>query len=448
MFRSIKNIFIIILIGFLGTGISIRYSPIASIDIDNINEPLSKSFVSLECDYINQKIINPHTIFISYKSEDIEKLSFYDDYILNGKIYKNDKFYKSVNFTKVNGKKPFDIVVSPDKPYQLSIDLSKEKMMLPDGEYKLVITTNAIGHKYTCNSIDLSLKYKSTSPYVKALNKIPDQSLKAMTLYYCSKDNSIEQLIPITRFKSVKRNIFNSTLKELQLPPSLSTGLSNISPISKFNYITNKNGITYIDLPSIETIYTNPKTAAKAMNSFMKTVGTLPNVGRIKFLVDYNKADTFFNGKKINNSIQYNIYNKAYLAYDSGKRYFLVDCDVLSINNSDDINTKAQKIFKTMQNYEYHGMLNVIPKNVKLVDSSFNDSILTLNFSKEFLTAHDGNENLKTMMIDSILFSFTSIKDVKYISVKVNNNSIDSFNGYNFEKPIARPLYINPETSD
>ncbi|WDV45203.1 GerMN domain-containing protein [Clostridiaceae bacterium M8S5] len=444
MLNSIKNILIIVLIVILATGISIKYSPLTTLDTSDTTSNVTESAFFLESNSANSALTNPRSISILHKSTREKSLSFYDDYMLAGRLYKNNKFYKAIDFVLVS-EKPFNIDLSPDKPYSVEINLSKDNLKVPDGKYKLVITTNAIGLKYSCKAIELDINYKSSSPYVKASNKLPSENLNALTLYYSCIDSDVEQLVGITRFKKVSRNVYNFTLKELQTPVDINTGLCPTSPIDTFHYVSQKNGITYIDLPSSNDKYTNPKTARKAMNSFIKTIACIPNHGRVKFLVDYNRADTFFNGVNINKSIECNNFNKSYLAYDSGKRYLLVDCDVPSISKSDDTTSKANQIFNAMKNFEYHGLLNVIPKDVNLQGISVDNNIITLNFNNAISNAHANNNHLRSMMIDAILFSFTSIEGIDYVLIKSNGNALDGFKGYDLSKAVKRPLYINPE---
>lgn len=448
MLKIIKNVLILILIVLLATGISIKFSPITSIDPSTLVDQMPETNVSLSCNLSNQCIENPHSITVLHNSNKKQTLSFYDDYLLTGKLYKNGKFYKTLNFNRLDSKRPLEIEVNNENPYKINLDLSKDNLMIPTGKYKLVINTNAIGLRYSCKALELNLDYISNSPYIKAQNTIPNEQLTPLTLYYLCNDYNIEQPIGITRFSSIKKKTINSTLEELQNCPAYSTGLCNISPIRKFNYVSKKNGLTYVDLPSNEAIYTDPKTAKKTMSAILKTICALNNNSKVKFLVDYHKAKTFFDGVDISKSIPCNTNNKAFLAYDSGKRFFLVECEVPSISKSDDIPTKAKLIFDAMKKNEYHGLLNLIPDNIFLLNSSYKSGVLTLSFNSSFLKAHNDIKNTQTMnsmMMDAILFSFCSIDHVNSIVIKIDGRAVTDFEGYDFTKPVKKPLYINPE---
>jgi len=62
-----------------------------------------------------------------------------------------------------------------------------------------------------------------------------------------------------------------------------------------------------------------------------------------------------------------------------------------------------------------------IPENTTLLDYSLKDGLLKINFSKEFLNVTEENEN---KMIESIIFSLTTIKDVKNIMIFVEGERL------------------------
>jgi len=87
----------------------------------------------------------------------------------------------------------------------------------------------------------------------------------------------------------------------------------------------------------------------------------------------------------------------------------------------------------------------IVPNEVELLDYSINNGMLTLTFNQAFEKAYENNEHLRQMMIDGIVFTFTSLEDVDYISIQVKLDSSDSniqeIVNYDFDMPV----YINPE---
>lgn len=69
--------------------------------------------------------------------------------------------------------------------------------------------------------------------------------------------------------------------------------------------------------------------------------------------------------------------------------------------------------------YIREGFTKIIPKNTKLIDCSLEDNLLKLNFSKEFLNVEKNNEE---KLIESIVYSLTSLDGIKYISIYIEGN--------------------------
>ena len=109
MLNSIKNILIIVLIVILATGISIKYSPLTTLDTSDTTSNVTKSKFFLESASKNDTLTNPNSISILHKSTQEKSLSFYDDYMLAGRLYKNNKFYKAIDF-----------VLVPEKPFKIT----------------------------------------------------------------------------------------------------------------------------------------------------------------------------------------------------------------------------------------------------------------------------------------------------------------------------------------
>lgn len=181
------------------------------------------------------------------------------------------------------------------------------------------------------------------------------------------------------------------------------------------------------------------------MTSFIKSLSSIKGVNRVKFLVDNKKASTFFNGIDVSKSIKYEFKNKVYLGFNSYKKYYLVDCNVEEINDKMSIYEKIEKISYELKNKNVEGLFNAIPKDVDILNYTLNKDILSLNFNNEFLNSFNNNINLQKLMIDAIVFSFTSLDGINYIEIKVNGNSLENFAGINLSQPLKRPLYINPE---
>ena len=72
--------------------------------------------------------------------------------------------------------------------------------------------------------------------------------------------------------------------------------------------------------------------------------------------------------------------------------------------------------------YIRNGFSKLIPKNTKILSISIEDSLLKINFSKELLNIDLKNEE---KMIESIVYSLTSLDNIKYVSIYVEGNILD-----------------------
>ena len=72
--------------------------------------------------------------------------------------------------------------------------------------------------------------------------------------------------------------------------------------------------------------------------------------------------------------------------------------------------------------YIREGFYKIIPKNTKLLDLSIHDNLIKINFSKEILNIDRKNEQ---KMIEAIVYSLTSLDNIKYVSIYVEGDILD-----------------------
>jgi len=440
MLKAFSNLLIILLICIGASGIPIFYSPVinqdTSIYADNEEVILS---ASTDADDL---LFNPDSIFIKYKTNRNAVVNLDEYYQFTAKIFKNEEIYKVQN---IRTESPTQIEFTKDTPYSVSIDISKKSLDLPNGEYRIEISPNIVNNSLMAEPLVLSVKYLSNVPYVPAVSTIPDGKM-ALKLYFIDPNNSVKQLIGITRFVDYNKRPLATIVDELKKGPSLELGLNMNPIIGNYNYVSLKGTTAYIDLPSKESIYSDGNGKSEiAMNSLIKSIGSYPGVENVRFLVDYNKAKTFFDGQDITKSFNYDIENKVFLAYDSISRYFLVECDVEDISEEMTIENKANVIFENLKNTKYDYLSSTIPPDIELINSRLENDTLILNFSSNFLNAYNNDNNLNRMMLDSILFSFTSLKEVNKVRFLVDGEFVNRFADVDLSKDMIRPLYINPE---
>ena len=125
---------------------------------------------------------------------------------------------------------------------------------------------------------------------------------------------------------------------------------------------------------------------------------------------------------------------KKYISVDEKKNnIFLIDennyvaMTDIAINNNDTIK-KAKEILETLvinskkSEYIPNGFKAIIPKNTKINNIEFKDNLLKVDFSKEILNVTLDNEE---KMLESIIYSLTSIKEVKKVMLFVDGNILN-----------------------
>lgn len=94
--------------------------------------------------------------------------------------------------------------------------------------------------------------------------------------------------------------------------------------------------------------------------------------------------------------------------------------------NNKNINDQIREILNALiigNNEEKlpEGFKAVIPRGTKILSYQLNDGLLKINFSREFLSSDEKDEE---KMIEAIVFSLTSINDVKKIMIFVENERL------------------------
>ena len=95
-------------------------------------------------------------------------------------------------------------------------------------------------------------------------------------------------------------------------------------------------------------------------------------------------------------------------------------------------------------NYIRDGFSKIIPKNTKLLSVSIDNDLVKLNFSKDILNIDKENEE---KMIESIVYSITSLEGINFISIYVEGNILSKLpnSGKRLDTVLDRKIGINKE---
>lgn len=121
---------------------------------------------------------------------------------------------------------------------------------------------------------------------------------------------------------------------------------------------------------------------------------------------------------------------------------------VSTILTSKSKENKIKEIINTLtigsDNYIRDGFKKTIPKNTKLLNIEIQDKLVKLNFSKELLNVDIYNEE---KMVESIVYSITSLDNLKYVSIYVEGSILNKLPNSNKKLPtiLDRSIGINKE---
>ena len=97
------------------------------------------------------------------------------------------------------------------------------------------------------------------------------------------------------------------------------------------------------------------------------------------------------------------------------------------VKNSDNTDDLIKEVIESLtigsnkSNYIREGFKAVIPEGTKVLDIKLEDSILTINFSKELLNVSQDSEE---KMLEAIIYSLTEIESVKKIKILVEGEPL------------------------
>jgi len=85
------------------------------------------------------------------------------------------------------------------------------------------------------------------------------------------------------------------------------------------------------------------------------------------------------------------------------------------------------------------GLKATIPEGTKLRSVKVKDGTATVDFSKEFKTAHPGGVDAEKMTIYSIVNSLTELKDIQYVKFTIAGKTEKEYlGGFRFDQPFPR----------
>ncbi|MFW5647858.1 MAG: GerMN domain-containing protein [Candidatus Alkaliphilus sp. MAG34] len=450
MFRGIKNIFIILLIGVLASGIPIYINrininaliPDAISDRNVVAVTTEQNVIS--SDHVQIKLgfspktkknyfnfffeeSDPFTVELLSNNEQISNLP--PDKLISSNNYKAMEFYNN------------------DVQY-VTFEFEQKKLDLPDGSYNLKIIPNIKDKKIDIADHEFHINFNTDGSYVQAIPSVKSGEM-ALTLYF--PDNEFNHLIPITRVVRANTYPLTTTIRNIEQGPDESLGLPTISPIPIGSSAGRVGDTVHVRLPRNISEFDHGSTkATTAINSFVRSLTSSSGVSKVQFRLTGQYSNDPFHGIDMNEPFFPTNKPEIYTAYITDTDRFLlvpIPLDIFGDRyNSGDIETIFNLMkFKALPKVYNAKRHPIVPSNIELLDYSINNKKLTLIFNEDFIKTYEHNPNRHVMMVDGIVFTFMSLENIDSVNIKIEPDSTGSSRRQLLNYDFTMPTHINPE---
>lgn len=438
MFRSILNLIMIFVIGLSSSGVPIEINRILYI-------PIEKS-ISYSFQPAHSEVINPDIINFSIGSTNTN-ITIKNSPCNNVKVeaYKEGNIIENFIYSELDGGIPArDIIISRDNPFSVYLNISQKTTGLPDGEYifKFYSKSELLAE---INPIELKVHYSSNPQYYKSLNFQPKNSM-GITLHFPCPDG--KYLIPVTRFVPQNTAVLSETMENLAMGIDPAATLKTNITVPDYTKVYYSGTTVYVVLDSNSKKPADNRDLIMSLDAIVYTMTGIPQMKRVQFLLDGKRVDELAPGVVIKNPWAPDASPAAYLSYNTFDRYLLFPYRP-DIKDAVTVREQCFLLFEVLKNGlpEDPMVEPPVPRNVELMNVYFSGDTLKLSFNDAFLKAFEDERHKQYRMMDSVLYTFSSIERVKRIHILINDNDNHSFADYSLSKPLTRPLYLNPETN-
>lgn len=436
MFKSILILALILLVGFFSASLPIEIN-------DFLYIPAEQS-ISYSFQPTYSEVTNPHTIKFamattktSISLENAPGQNLKIDVLKDG-----NKVISLSNVEILNGTRDNEVVITRDNPLIVHADISQKTTRLPDGEYYFKFSSTS-SRLENIDPLELKVTYKSNPQYYKSLNYHPKNTM-GLVLYFVDREKNY--MIPATRFVPYSEAILNTTAINLVKDAHPATGLLDTNIVPDINKVVYNGSTVYVDINSQSNKLKDNPRLFNALDAVVYSMCEVQGMKRVQFLLDGQRVKEISPGITIDRPWSPETTPAAYLALNTIDRYLIFPYRP-DTSEAKTILEYAYMLFNTMKKGIEGDQLviPVVPENVKLLNVYYLNNTIKLDFNKAFLNAYKGDRQKQTMMMDSILYSFTTIPGVKYVKILVEGNDQYTYVDYGFAKPLTRPMYINPE---
>jgi len=452
--RLFINIFFIVVVCFTLAVLPINTATLEMLDFGDIfsseDEPIEEEIISVDESFVpsyevtyhtgnTDRIYNPTSIILTLKTNiPSEYESNYNFNDINITLYQNDEVFQILGADKVikNSAISYDNDTAVIN-YELELDYYNLKLNR-DGFF----------------DAEISFIDKDIEPYVYPIAYRPDieyvnngsaQNNGNFIYKTFFKNEDATHLVPVYMSVTYPEKITVEVRNRLYNPPPIGYGLSTEAVIPQKSSVQ-KLGPAYYGVfmysDEINKVIDNDIEANLAVEALIKSLTRLPHIDRLSLYVnDQQLPDTFYN-VDLSQVYEQNTATQVYLteANSTDKRY-LMPFEITEANVYDEI-LSIFNILKTGY-IDDKQWTQIIPPEVEMNTFMIEGTTITADFNEAFLIAYENQPNYRRLMINSILYSFTSNPNIIKVVITVNGQPVENYAGYSFLEPQLEPSYIN-----
>lgn len=439
MSRPIRAILLLIMIFVAASGMPL-YADSISLNFDfQFTTPFNSSkedIIAVDTSITMLSPSHPHLAISITADERNLPLHFNTTNPIELSIYFEDRLINTMEIE--------EIAITDGVPTVIEIDFPQSLLDIPNGHYELALKLNIENLEAPIVSSKIPVAYYTDFNYVEPLKSIT-RNETALSLYF--PDNAMNYLVPITRVIPYTRTPLRSTIDHLVQGPKEALGLPLGSPIPTVQGLSLNRGIANVYLPRDIGTYDQYATSARiAVESAVNSLSAINEVQGVQFYFGNQILDFSFHETIVNKPIYPSTLPKYYVGYITNtNRMLLTSVPMGDENPAIDAVFNGLKYSSQQIPYTYN-LQPTVPEEVALLDYSIEGNNLKLKLNDAFIRVYADYPDSRKIMMDSILYTFTSLADIESVEFQVEGYTSGLSNDVPLDQPIRPTPYINPES--
>ena len=290
--------------------------------------------------------------------------------------------------------------------------------------------------------------------------KIPEGVL-CLQVYFLEERGN--RLLPITVTLPWTEGVGRAALEKLIEGPSpaqeMRYGISSpLPPTTKILGLAIRDGLAKVDLSNSFLSY-DPGKEKTVLSSIVFTLLQFPTIKEVQLLVEGSVPALFPGGTPGKNAFNREMCinsetNEGIAVFEDSRAVTLYFCTVLGENHifylpvsrtvaddEDIVKVAIKELVKGPRPDSF--LFSELPAGTELLGSTLQENVLTVNLSREILNYKGGLSGEKNIYAQ-ILLTLTELPGVERVQLLVEGEKTTFSYGTSFQKPLSRPLLINP----